>query len=265
VKLLPPDDFDATEPGDYGAITQAAVALPEIAAPERPRVYCMAITNDNVSGARPSLWSAAIDQSAAGKMPGDGEGAPRRLFVLSAGNTQAVLETARWHGQDAYPAEDPSQAWNALTIGGYTDLVDVSDRGYEDWAPMADAGSLSPHSRTSVGWMPGRAPFKPELVLEGGNRGVSPSGLHLTNLDSLGVLSTGRDMGRPLVPFAATSAATGQAARMAARLAAEHPDYWPETIRALMVHSAEYTEPMRRAFESESQLRERYAIVRRFG
>jgi hypothetical protein len=31
---------------------------------------------------------------------------------------------------------------------------------------------------------------------------------------------------------------------MAARLAAQHPDYWPETIRAMLVHSAEWTAPM---------------------
>jgi hypothetical protein len=266
VKVLPPDGFDPNDPGDYGAITQAAVARPEIAVPERKRVYCMAVTNDSVAGSKPSIWSSAIDQACAGTMPGDdGEAPNRRLFVLSAGNTEPVLEAAQWHGQDAYPAEDPSQAWNALTIGGYTDLIEITDNGYEGWTPMAGVGGLSPHSRTSVGWMPGRSPFKPELVLEGGNRGVSPSRAHLTNLESLGLLSTGREPARPLVPFAATSAATAQAARMAAQLTAEHPDCWPETIRALMIHSAEYTDHMRAAFTAQPQLRERYAIVRRFG
>jgi hypothetical protein len=40
VKVLPPDGFDANEPHSYGVLTQAAVAMPEIQAPERPRVYC---------------------------------------------------------------------------------------------------------------------------------------------------------------------------------------------------------------------------------
>ena len=266
VKLLPPDGADPNEPGDYGAITQAAVSLPVIAAPERPRIYCMAVTNENVSGARPSLWSSAIDQAAAGKMPGDDDAAPRRLFILSAGNTHPVMQAAQWPGQDGFPAEDPCQAWNALTVGAYTDLDQIRGDGYEEWTPMSAVGGLSPHSRTSVGWMPGRSPFKPELVLEGGNRAVSPSGTDLVNLDSLSLLSTGRDVGaRPLVPFAATSAASAQASRMAAQLSAAHPGYWPETIRALMVHSAEYTAPMLAEFDAQTQLRDRYALVRRYG
>ncbi|WP_234800364.1 S8 family serine peptidase, partial [Agrobacterium pusense] len=92
-------------------ITQTAVSLAEIAAPERSRIFCMAVTNDNVSGARPSTWSAAIDQAAAGTMNGDDDEAPKRLFVISAGNVPAEIEYARISRQDDYPAEDPSQAW----------------------------------------------------------------------------------------------------------------------------------------------------------
>jgi Subtilase family len=266
VKLIPPNRADASNPNSYGAITQAAVAIPEIAAPERSRIYCMAITNEGVSGAHPSTWSAAIDQAAAGTMIGDDEGAPQRLFVLSTGNTAPVMRMAEWAGQDAYPAEDPSQAWNALTIGGYTDFSTVTDPGYEDWTTLAQVGELSPHSRTSVGWLPSRSPFKPELVLEAGNRAVSPGRNDILTVDSLCLLSTGREISRlPLVPFDATSAATAQAARIAARIAADHPEYWPEMIRALMVHSGEYTERMRSAFDAQPGLRERYALVRRFG
>src|SRR5713226_3347296 len=62
IKVLPPDGFDATQPQSYGVLTQAAIVLPEIEAPERNRVHCMAITNEDVSGATASAWSAAIDQ-----------------------------------------------------------------------------------------------------------------------------------------------------------------------------------------------------------
>ncbi|MEQ1520983.1 MAG: S8 family peptidase [Aestuariivirga sp.] len=266
VKLLPPQGMDANNPNSYGAITQAAVAMPEITEPERSRVYCMAITNDEVSGAQPSTWSAAIDQAAAGTMIGDDDNAPKRLFVLSIGNTEPVLQMVQWVGQDAYPAEDPSQAWNALTVGGYTDLTTIADAGYEGWTTLSEVGELSPHSRTSVGWMPSRSPFKPELVLEAGNRAVSPAREDILSLDSLQMLSTGRDVDRlPLVPFDGSSAAAALAARMAARIAADHPEYWPEMIRALMIHSGEYTTPMRGAFEAQLNLRERYALVRRFG
>lgn len=266
VKLLPPHGADENNPNSYGSITQAAVALPEITAPERFRIYCMAITNEGVSGAHPTTWSAAIDQAAAGTMVGDDDGTPQRLFVLSTGNTVPVMRMAEWAGQDAYPAEDPSQAWNTLTIGGYTDFSTVTDPGYEDWCPLAQVGELSPHSRTSVGWLPGRSPFKPELVLEAGNRAVSPGRNDILTVDSLCLLSTGRDVGRlPLVPFDGTSAATAQAARIAARIAADHPEYWPEMIRALMVHSGDYTEHMRSELDAQPGLRERYALVRRFG
>ncbi|MGB3501038.1 MAG: S8 family peptidase [Mesorhizobium sp.] len=265
VKLLPPGNADPNDPNAYGAITQAAVSLPEIRQPERRRVFCMAVTNRGISGARPSTWSAAIDQAAAGTMPGDTAESPRRLFAVSIGNTESIMEMKDWRGHDAYPAEDPAQAWNALTIGGYTDLDQLAGKGYEDWTCFADVGELSPFSRTSVGWA-NRAPIKPELVLEAGNRAVSPSRRDVVNLDSLSLLSTGREVGRyPLVPFQATSAATAQAARMAAQLSATFPEYWPETIRALMVHSGEYTAPMQAAFNAEPSLRNRYSIVRRFG
>jgi hypothetical protein len=69
---------------------------------------------------------------------------------------------------------------------------------------------------------------------------------------------------QPLVAFSATSAATAQAARLAAMLSAANPAHWPETIRALIVHSAEWTEPMKQALDGAS-MRERYALLRRFG
>ena len=138
VKLLPPAGFDPNEPQSYGVLTQAALVMPEIEAPERTRVYCMAISNDNVSGATASGWSAAIDQAAAGRMIADDDDAegeesdrPRRLIILAAGNVAAETDYARRRSQDEFPIEDPAQAWNALTVGGYTDLVAVRDRGYE--------------------------------------------------------------------------------------------------------------------------------------
>ena len=42
-----------------------------------------------------------------------------------------------------------------------------------------------------------------------------------------------------------TSAATALASRFAARVMAVYPYLWPETIRALIVHSAEWTDQMR--------------------
>ena len=264
VKILPPPAFPETDPRSYGIVTQAAVALPEIAAPDRPRVYCMAITHDNVSGSQPSSWSAAIDQAAAGTMPGDGDPAPKRLIVISAGNVPPLTEMRRIRPQSDYPVENPAQAWNALTIGCYTDRIAIQDAGFDDWTPMVDAGNLSPHSRTSEAWRQ-NAPFKPELVMEGGNRAIDAARAEATNLTSLSLLSTGPSPAAPLVSFAATSAASAQAARLAARLTADHPEFWPETIRALMIHSAEWTAPMLQLFGGARGYKDRYGLVRRFG
>lgn len=266
VKVLPPAGFDPNEPRNYGVITQAAISLPEISAPDRGRVYCMAVSNQDVSGAIASTWSAAIDQISAGTMPGDDDDAPRRLFVVSTGNVPPVIDMAHLQSQDDFPAEDPAQAWNALTVGGYTDLIDIQDAGYEDWSPLANAGELSPHSRTSATWPQGRSPFKPEIVMEAGNRAVSPARTEVLTIESLSLLTTGRNVDSlPLAPFEATSAATAQAARMATMLHALHPEFWPETIRGLIVHSAEWSRPMLAAFEDAGGKRDSYGLVRRFG
>jgi len=71
--------------------------------------------------------------------------------------------------------------------------------------------------------------------------------------------------GLPLVPFQATSAAAAQAARMAAQLTAAHPNFWPETIRGLLIHSAEWTEPMLNAIDTAPTKKDRYESIRRFG
>lgn len=77
VKILPPNGFPPNEPASYGPITQSAVAIAELTRPDAGRIFCMAVTNDEISGARSSTWSAALDQAAAGKMVGDDEDAPK--------------------------------------------------------------------------------------------------------------------------------------------------------------------------------------------
>jgi hypothetical protein len=265
VKILPPDGFPATDPKNYGSITQAAAARAEIAAPERQRVFCLAVTNEDVSGVRPTAWSAAIDQAAAGRMTGDDDEAPRRLFVVSAGNAPAHIEHARILPPDEYPIEDPAQAWNALTVGGYTDKITIDEPDYEGWSPFAAPGDVSPFTRTSVSWLQSKAPFKPDIVMESGNRAVNRSQTEVVSVDSLALLTTGTDTDRhTLVPFAATSAATAQASRLAAMLTAAYPDMWPETIRALIVHSAEWTDVMKGSLDPASK-REARVLLRRFG
>lgn len=237
-------------PGDnegesFGAITADAVAQVETTNAERRRVFAMAVSStDGRDRGRPSSWSAQIDGLACDY---DGQGATRRLFVLCAGNTD---DNAAWA---TYPdslttssIHDPGQAWNALTVGAYTDLTTISTHAPECKA-VASAGGLSPYTTTSATWQDGW-PFKPDIVMEGGNVAIEPSGL-TSSMDSLSLLTTGHQPHERLFTLSwATSAATALAAGMCARIAAAYPSFWPETIRGLMVHSARWTQPMRDAY-----------------
>lgn len=50
-----------------------------------------------------------------------------------------------------------------------------------------------------------------------------------------------------------TSAATAQAAWMAAQLYAEYPGIWPETVRALIIHSARWTDKMKNLYNTDDK------------
>ena len=99
-----------------------------------------------------------------------------RLFAVSAGDVRHPYERDHLTRSDLEPVEDPGQAWNALTVGAWTNLVDLSNdqttsRG---WEPLAPAGELSPFSsRTSVGFKRSW-PLEPEVVFEGVNADVDP-------------------------------------------------------------------------------------------
>ena len=265
VKILPPDGFGPTEKRLYGALTKQAVALPETERPNRRRVFCLAVTNEARTGSRPTTWSAAIDQEAAG-VTEVGTRVPPRLFIVSAGNASNQITMDRIADPDTLEIEDPAQAWNAITVGGYTDLVNIQEPQFEGFSPLARSGDISPYTRTSTLWFQGKAPFKPDIVMEAGNRVVSPARTDAYDADSLALLSTGPNTDQhPLVSFRATSAATAQAARLAARLTAEFPDYWPETIRALMIHGAEWTPLMKAALMDAPTKSAACLLLRRYG
>ncbi len=228
----------------HGYVTVEAVARPEIAAPGRLRVFGMAVTaRDGRDRGRPSAWSAAVDSLAADL---DGDGAYPRLLVLSAGNVQ---DPNAWidypSSNDADGAHDPAQAWNALTVGAFTDRMRITEPDTGGYEPIAPAGGLSPFSTTSLTWQE-HWPLKPDVVLEGGN--AAKDLLSAVTADSLSLLTTHHlPSERIFTTTRATSAAMALAARLAARIMVVYPGLWPETLRALIVHSAEWTEAMRRA------------------
>lgn len=245
VKLLATDGGNAGNSRHHGYLTTEAVARPEITDPYRRRVFGMAVTaRDNRDRGRPSAWSAALDRLA---VDADGDGATPRLLVVSAGNIDdpnAWAESPNSNSTDGI--HDPAQAWNALTVGAYTNLVHITESDAVGYQPIAPAGGLSPFSTTSSTWQP-HWPLKPDVLFEGGN--AAKDELGAVCMPSLSLLTSHHlPMQRLFTTANATSAATALAARMAAQVMAVYPDLWPESVRGLIVHSAEWTDAMKRVF-----------------
>ena len=84
--------------------------------------------------------------------------------------------------------------------------------------------------------------------MEGGNLGIDETAF-TTECDDLSLLSTYyKPQEGHFLRMNKTSAATALASHFAALLQAEHPDFWPETIRALMIHSAIWPNILRKQF-----------------
>ncbi|MFH1135780.1 MAG: S8 family peptidase [Pseudomonadota bacterium] len=241
-KILPPRGEN--DPDLYGDITIQGMSRAGIQAPGRSRIGCMAVTSeDGRDRGRPSSWSAAIDKLTSGYDDDN-----KCLFIVSAGNH---LEPKGWadypHSNLNYSVHDPGQSWNALTVGAYTEKAWLSDPDPRDHIPLAQPGELSPFSSTSHGW-DRKWPIKPDIVLEGGNLATGPDGF-ISEHDDLSLLSTGHQpTQRQFDSINATSAAAAQAARMAAQIQARYPEAWPETIRGLLIHSAEWPDAQKRQF-----------------
>jgi len=277
VKILPPSWAAPNEPDLYGAVTAQAVARPEIQAPLRPRVFSMAVTvPDGASKGQPTSWSAALDALAAGRgfhQSDSGlvyldaaEAAAHRLFVVSAGNVRLdrfVLD--HLNRSDLEPVQDPAHAWNALTVGACTNKPIIEGPDGDGWQPVARPGDLSPWSTTGVTF--GKAwPNKPDVVFEGGNVAHDGSGEFDPGVPDLCLLSTyHQPIVKPLVISCGTSAATAQVARMGAIIITEHSALWPETVRALIVHSARWTSGMQLAIDGADCKNARGKLVQRYG
>ena len=244
-RILPPTGEN--DPELYGAITVGTAAKLEVERPEWHRVYSLAVTADpERMGGQPSSWSAEIDQFASGIEDGK-----QRLFVISAGNNRDLSpHVDHWEQLHLAEIEDPAQSWNALTIGAYTEKTTNDDPTFDGWSPFARAGDVAPASRSSVNWRWRKhAPYKPDLVAEGGNRLLSPDRTEVSGEDVVSLLTTsGRTTGQLFEVSADTSAACALVSGHAAVLMSEYPEYWPETVRGLLVHSADWTELMWQRF-----------------
>lgn len=248
VKILPPQG--ANDPDLYGAITQQAISIAEIQAPERKHVFCCAITSSTIDHkGKPTSWSGAIDAITSGQIDGE-----RRLYVVSAGNVRNSID---WN---AYPdvnlirsIEDPAQSWNALTVGAFTEKVTFRDQGLAGHMALAPLRGLSPFSTSSFEWE-GKWPIKPEIVLEGGNIRKAPDGTLYEDSPDLSILTTSHEpIKKQFDTIFATSAATAKAAWIAAKIQAQYPTMWPETVKGLMVHSAEWPDAIIQQYKLDTK------------
>lgn len=273
VKMLP-DDEEGNQPSAYGLITAQAVAAPEAVA-ERRRVFCMPVTSDPDSPGEPTLWSASVDALAAGvdiaasdkgiELLGAPDPAASRLFVISTGNV-TNFQANYLDECDISPVQDPAQAWNALTVGAHTELTDMpDDPTFNGWSALAAEGGLSPHSRTSVMFSPRLWPLKPDICMEGGNVITDGKTDFHERHPLLSLRSTDSRSDSAIGSINATSAATAQVARLAALAQATYPEFWPESIRGLITHAAEWTEPMREEINAVTKKGDRLALLRRYG
>lgn len=272
VKILPPTG--SNRPDLYGAITAQAVARPEITAPQRIRAFSLAVTaTDERDRGQPTSWSAAIDALAAGRTfdPStqgliyldEADASAYRLFVVCAGNVDQI-EVGHLERSDTEPVHDPAQSWNALTVGAFTEKSHIADAQRSEWAPLAPPGELSPWSTTSVSFQD-TWPIKPDVVFEGGNIGRKGAAVDFP-IPDLCLLSTYFKPDEKLLVLSwATSAATAQVARMAILVRADYPMFWPEAVRALIVHSARWTRAMGVHLGNAGGKRARAALVRRYG
>lgn len=276
VKYLPDTNAPVHDPDSYGVVTAQAVALPEDAS-DRQRVYCLTITAPADRPGEPSLWSAAVDALAAGTdigrsergidLLGPPDPAAARLILVSAGNVDPPYQADYLQHCELSPIEDPAQAWNVLTVAASTALIDTpNDPSFHGWSALGAAGGISPHSRTGLTAGGPQWPIKPDICMEGGNVLTDATGVDFHERHSLLSLRTTAHRNDLAIASAnATSAATAQAARLAAMAMATYPSYWPETIRGLMTHHAQWTESMRAEIDAEASKRQRRQLLRRFG
>ena len=245
VKLLPHNRPNRKE--IWGFLTEQAVATSEIIFPKKTICYCMAITAEESEKGNPTSWSGAVDSIAYNNNE------KGRLLMISAGNVDFLDKKIIGNYPNNHslrPIENPAQAWNALTIGAFTNIVAPNSPELAGYDRVAPVGGISPFSRTSSLW--GKAALiKPEVMFEGGNLyKTNDSLLPFCPHQDLELITTSENYQKRgyFETINATSAATALASNFAGRLQAKYPHLWAESIRGLIVHSAKWTLTMEEQF-----------------
>ena len=229
VKIV--ENGHTTDPDFYGAVIEDAIYQAQAMGAS---IQCMAVTDGTSYDGKSTSSSASLDESIYHNGKCD------RLVLVSAGNIEPpeVDATNYLESCKANAVQSPAQAWNALTVGAYTEKTIVTDESYK---ALAAPGNLSPMSRSSWSWRNGCN--KPEIVMEGGNIAYHPVFQTTTHPD-LSLITTCQDLAESLEQFHATSAATALATRLAAKIKTATPALSMLSVRGMMVHSAKWTPEM---------------------
>lgn len=237
----------STDPDLYGAVYEYACSTPIVDNPENSRVFCLSVTNKNFKlGGRPSSSSASLDNIAFGELFDPSQ---KQMILVSGGNVKI-------NSKDEYPDKnilesihDPGQAYNVITVGSYTRKNHLNINDWPGWKTLAESGAMAPSNSTSILWQ-NKWPIKPDIVMEGGNMAYEEATGQADSKDNLSLLSTSKSSGiSHFTTIGDTSAAVALASKMVAELRVMFPNYWPETIRALLIHSAEWTESMKKSID----------------
>ncbi|MEL1239876.1 S8 family peptidase [Flavobacterium flavipallidum] len=230
IKILPPSGQE-NELDNWHFITQNAINIAITNNPDYKRIFGMAITGRNQNDfGKPSTWSAYLDRIIFGEDEND-----KKVFVISAGNAREEDDWKNYpESNKDLSVESPAQAWNAITIGAFTNKILP-----EANSTVAKKFELSPYSRTSSSWE-NPWPIKPEVVFEGGNLKKLENG-SIDYHEDLDILTTSSNTAiNAFARFNATSVSTAFASNFLAKLRDAYPNAWPETLRALMIHSASW-------------------------
>lgn len=233
--------------------TVESIDVAESLAGGRPVVHNLSIGADNptIGKTDRTSWSVAADVLA-------WNGGRGRLLVVAGGNADTMTDPADYPYINLGPPhlQQPAQAWNVLTVGGFSALdvltADDTSMGYP--APLAAAGQLSPHSRTAL---VANSPIKPDIVMEAGNTAPG-AGLENPDAQGLSILTlrstAGNSGGNLLRRTYKTSPAAAAASNALVQIAAAHPGLMPSTWRGLLVHTARWPEAAVAQFPDQRDL-----------
>lgn len=228
------------QPDVYGQVTIECVNRAIVLNAGRKRIFCLAVTSeDNRDAGKPSSWSSAVDKISFGET---GTSDDKNLMFVSAGNV--------YHDNPLeYPAKnktefihDPAQGFNVVSVGGFTEKDSIDLTEFPGSTPLAVRGGIAPCSSTSC-LSERQWPIKPDIVVEAGNYAVQNGDIIYPA--SLQLLTTAKNFAiSHFTDFRDTSAATALASNFAAKLYQSYSDLWPESIRGVVIHSAEWTTQM---------------------